>query len=309
MELTILAGGVGAARFLSGLVRAVPSESVTVVINTGDDFVLYGLCISPDIDIVTYTLAEIVHPIQGWGIADDSFKCLSMMERLGHPTWFNLGDQDIGTHLHRTLRLNQGYSLSQVTEEIRTALGVKSRLLPMSNELVRTHIQTGNELIPFQEYLVRRKGRDSVREIVFVGIEQALPAPGVIASLHHASGIIIAPSNPFVSIGTILAVPGIRAVLQKSEAPVIAISPIVGGAAIKGPAAQMMRGLGYEVSPLGIARLYQDILDVLVIDRVDSDLEEIIRELGIRVFVADTIMETEEKKVNLARTILNILKG
>lgn len=306
--LTVLAGGVGAARFLAGLVHAAPPESITAIVNTGDDINMYGLHISPDIDIVTYTLAGIVHPEQGWGVAGDSFECLSVLRKLGHQIWFNLGDRDLGVHIHRTLRLSQGRTLALVTDEIRKALGVRCAILPMSNDPVRTYINNGHEVVAFQDYFVRRKAMDPVKEIVFSGVDQARPAPGVLEAIAEASGVIVAPSNPFVSIGTILAIPGVREALKQTGAPVAAISPIVGGATLKGPADRMMAGLGHEVSALGVARLYRDFVDVMVIDIQDGGLRGDIEKLGLKVVVTDTIMSGMDKKINLARTILNCLE-
>jgi LPPG:FO 2-phospho-L-lactate transferase len=307
-KLTVLAGGVGAARFLSGLIHVTPPETVTAVVNTGDDLTLYGLHISPDIDIITYTLADIVDPEQGWGVADDSFHCLSMLNSLGHAIWFHLGDRDLGTHIHRTLRMQQGWQLDQVTEEIRVALNVKIKIIPMTNYPVMTKIDTGTEVLPFQEYFIKRRARERIEEIIFDGIEDALPAPNVLESLEAADAVIVAPSNPFVSIGTILSVPGVRNAVHSSYAPVAGISPIVGGAAVKGPAAQMMSDLGHEVSALGVARIYRDLLDVMIIDEQDRTLKDKIERLGIRAVVTDTIMSSMEKKISLSQTVLKVLE-
>jgi LPPG:FO 2-phospho-L-lactate transferase len=307
-EFTVLAGGVGAARFLSGLVNVIPPETVTVIVNTADDLTLYGLYISPDIDIIMYTLAGIVSPERGWGVANDSFHCLSMLDTLGNSTWFNLGDKDLGTHIHRTLRLQQGWTLDQITEEIKTALNVKTKILPMTNHRVMTKINTGTEILPFQEYFVKRNAQDRVKEIIFEGIEDASPAPTAIESIETAKSVIIAPSNPFVSIGPILSVQGVRNAIRSTDAIVAAISPIVGGTAIKGPAAQMMDDLHHEVSALGIARIYQDLLDVMIIDEQDKNLKHEIEELGIRSVVTDTIMCSSKKKISLSNAILKALE-
>jgi LPPG:FO 2-phospho-L-lactate transferase len=307
-KLTVLAGGVGAARFLSGLLHVTPPETVTAVVNTGDDLTLYGLYISPDIDIITYTLAGMVDPEQGWGVADDTFHCLSMLDCYGHATWFNLGDRDLGTHIHRTLRMQQGWQLDQVTEEIRVALNVKIKIIPMTNHPVMTKIDTGTEVLPFQEYFVKRSARDRVEEIIFEGIEDASPAPQVLESLEAADAVIVAPSNPFVSIGTILSVPGVRNAVLSTDAPVVGISPIVGGAAVKGPAARMMDDLGHEVSALGVARIYRDFLDVMIIDEQDRMLKNKVEGLGIRAVVTDTIMSSLQKKISLSHTVLKALE-
>ena len=307
-KLAVLAGGVGAAKFLTGLVRVTPPETVTIIVNTGDDLLLYGLYISPDTDIITYTLAGIVNTEQGWGIAEDSSHCLSMLDQLGHTPWFYLGDRDLGTHIHRTMRIQQGWQLDQITEEIRTALKVKTKIIPMTNHPVMTKIDTGSEILPFQEYFVKRSARDRVEEIIFEGIEDASPVPLVLESIEDAEAVIIAPSNPFVSIGPILSVPGVRNAILSTEATIVGISPIVGGAAIKGPAARMMGDLHHEVSALGVARIYQDLLDVMIIDQQDRTLKGRIERLGIKVVVTDTIMSSLEKKMALSHTVLNALE-
>ncbi len=307
-ELTVLAGGVGAARFLSGLVHITSQEKITVIVNTGDDLTSYGLYISPDLDIITYTLAGIIHPERGWGVVNDSFNCLSMLNRLGHTTWFNLGDMDLATHIHRTYRLQQGWTLDRITEEIRTVLNVKTKIIPMTNNRVMTKIHTGTEILPFQEYFVKRHAQDRVNEILFEGIEDASPAPKVIESIEAAEAVIIAPSNPLVSIGPILSVPGVRNAIHRTDSPVAAISPIVGGAAIKGPAARMMCDLHHEVSAFGVARIYKDLLDIMIIDEQDRELKNAIEELGIRVVVTDTIMSSFQKKINLSHAVMKALE-
>ncbi len=315
-KLTVLAGGVGAARFLEGLVQVVPPETITAVVNTGDDAEFYGLYVSPDIDIVTYTLAGMVHPEQGWGLAGDTFNCLTALDALGHPVWFNLGDKDFATHIHRTLRMREGRTLAEVTDEIRTALDVKIKIIPMTNEPVRTIIDNGEELLSFQEYFVKRRAQDAVQKIVLEGIEHAVPAPGVLEAIESSDAVIIAPSNPFVSIGTILSVPGIRkAVTVKAgksssrKGVVLAISPIVGGETIKGPAADMMKSLGHDVSSVGIARLYRDIVNIFVIDEQDADCKERIKELGMTAGVTDTVMGSLQKKKSLAEFVLQRVLG
>jgi len=307
-KITVLAGGVGAARFLSGLVHVQNPETIIAIVNTADDLTWCGLYISPDIDTVTYTLAGMVHPKRGWGVENDSFHCLKMLGRLGHSTWFNLGDRDLGIHIHRTFRLKQGWTLDQVTDEIRTALNVRTIILPMTNHRVSTKINTGVEVLPFQEYFVKRNAKDGVKEILFDGIEDASPAPQVIEAIETAEYVIIAPSNPFVSIGPILSVPGVRSTLFHTNARVAAISPIVGGAAVKGPAARMMGDLHHEVSALGISRIYRELLDVMIIDEQDAHLKNEIEKLGIRVVVCDTIMSSLQKKLDLSNTVLKGLE-
>ncbi|HDI00888.1 MAG TPA: 2-phospho-L-lactate transferase [Candidatus Bathyarchaeota archaeon] len=308
--IVALAGGVGAARFLQGLVRVVEPGDITAIVNTGDDIELHGLYISPDVDIVLYTLAGIVDEQKGWGIKGDTFYCLEMLGRYGLETWFKLGDKDLATHIYRTMLLRAGYTLSQATEAIRKALGVEVRVIPMSDQPVRTIIITDKGPMHFQEYLVKRGARDAVLGVRFEGVEAAEPAPGVLEAIEGAEGIIICPSNPIVSIGTILALRGVREALREVEAPIVAISPIVGGAPVKGPADKLMRGLGIEVSAYGVASLYKDFLDYIIIDEVDRGLRERIeQELSIRVVVANTLMKTLEDKVRLAKLAVGLIRG
>lgn len=302
--ITTLAGGVGAARFLQGLVQVVPPASVTALVNTGDDFELHGLHIAPDLDIVTCTLAGLIDETQGWGIAGDSFACLEWLGRLGGPTWFNLGDRDLALHIRRTALLRAGATLSQVAEQFRQTLGVAVRILPMSDQRVPTHIRTPAGEFHFEEYMVERRAQDEVLGVRFVGIEAAASAPGLLATLHAAEAVLLAPSNPVVSIGPILALPGVRAALRTTRAPVVGISPIVGGRAIKGPAVPLLRAVGAEASAVGVARLYADFLDVLVIDQVDSGLQGQVEALGVRAVVTDTIMRGPAEKAALAQVAL-----
>ena len=306
--ITTLAGGVGAARFLQGLVHVVPPEEIVTIVNTGDDIEFYGLHISPDVDIVTYTLAGIVDEEKGWGIRGDTFNCLEMLRKYGYETWFMLGDKDLATHIHRTLLLKSGLKLSEVTEKIRKALGVKVKIIPMTDDKVQTKIVTNVGEMHFQEYLVKRKAQDPVLDVKFEGIERAEPAPGVIEAILNADGIIICPSNPIVSIGPILSIKGVKEALKKTKAKIVAISPIVRGAPIKGPADKLMQGLGIEVSALGIAKIYKNFLDALVIDNVDRDLKPKIEEIGIKVHVTDTIMRTLESKIKLAKETFKLLE-
>jgi LPPG:FO 2-phospho-L-lactate transferase len=298
-----LAGGVGAARFLSGLVRVVSEEELVVVVNTGDDIELYGLHISPDIDIVAYTLAGMVDEAKGWGVKEDSFHCLEMLRSYGYETWFNVGDKDLATHLHRTSLLMRGFKLSEVTAEICRILGLKVRILPMTDDRFETWVQTEAGNMHFQEYMVKRGGRDAVLGVKLIGSEIAAPAPEVIDSILGSRLIIVCPSNPIVSIGTILSVKGVREALSKSEGRKIAVSPIVAGAPIKGPADKLMRGLGLEVSAYSVAWLYRDFLDTFILDFADEKERKRIEKLGIRVVVANTIMKTLEDKIGLARIV------
>jgi len=302
--ITALAGGVGAARFLSGLVRVIPEKELSVIVNTGDDIELYGLHVSPDLDIVSYTLAGMVDEEKGWGIRGDTFCCLEMLRSYGFETWFNLGDKDLATHLYRTSLLKRGYKLSVVTAEISRALGLKVRILPMTDDRCETWVTTELGSMHFQEYIVRRGGRDAVLGVKLVGAEAAEAAPGVIDSILGSELVIVCPSNPIVSIGTILSVRGVREALRRSEARKIGISPIVAGAPIRGPADRLMKGLGLEVSAYSVACLYKDFLDVFVLDVADEMAKMKIEKLGIKVVTANTIMKTVRDRVELARIVV-----
>jgi len=303
--IVTLAGGVGAARFLEGVVQVVPPEDVIAIVNTGDDITLHGLYISPDVDIVTYTLAGIVEPSQGWGVRGDTTNTLGMLKMLGADTWFLLGDQDLAVHIRRTELLRTGMPLSQIADQFRRALGVATRVIPMCDEPVGTYIQTSAGLMHFEHYLVQRHAQDEVLGVHFEGAAAARPAPGVLQAIRDAEAILIAPSNPIVSVGTILAVPGMRAALESTSAPIVAVSPIVGGAAIKGPAAPLMQALGYEVSARGVAQCYAGLADVLVIDQVDAALADDIRAGGMEVVIADTIMRGPAEKRTLAHAAID----
>lgn len=302
--IVVLAGGVGAARFLQGLVQVVPQERITVIGNTGDDREFYGLHVSPDLDIVTYTLAGVVDEVQGWGIRGDTNNTMQQLTAYGNEDWFLLGDRDLATHIHRTNLLRQGKTLSAVTDDLRQRFGLSIRLLPMSDQPVATHVRTPAGLLHFEEYFVQRRAMDEVQDVVFVGVETAQPAPGVLDALKQAEAILIAPSNPIVSIGSILAVPGIHDVLHEASGMVVAVSPIVGGAPIKGPADKLMRGLGLDVSAVGVARCYRDFLDVMVVDEQDAHLIPAIEDLGIPAVATNTIMRDLAAKAELARQVL-----
>ncbi len=302
--IVVLAGGVGAARFLQGLVQVVPQERLTVIVNTGDDRDFYGLHVSPDLDIVMYTLADVVDEVHGWGIRNDTYATMQQLTHYGNEDWFMLGDRDLATHIHRTNLLRQGKPLSEVTEELRNCFGLQIRILPMTDHPVATHIQTPVGLLHFQEYMVKRRCADEVQDVVFVGASESRPSPGVLDAIKEAEAILIAPSNPIVSIGSILAVPGIHDALHEASGMVVAVSPIVGGAPIKGPADKLMRGLGMEVSPVGVARCYRDFLDVMVIDKQDEHLLSEIEDLGIPAVATNTIMRDMAAKAALARKVL-----
>jgi len=284
-----------------------PQENLTVIVNTGDDIDLYGLHVSPDPDIVMYTLAGIADEEKGWGIRGDTFGCLDMLQKYGLETWFKLGDRDLATHLYRTQLLKSGFTLDQATRKLCGALGLRVKVLPMTNEKVVTRIITENGEMHFEEYLIKRGAKDKVLNVVFEGAELSEPAPGVVESLRNADGVILCPSNPIVSIGPILSVKGIRESLKETKAKVVAISPIVGGATIKGPADKLMHGLGLEVSAYTVASLYRDFLDVFVFDRVDRREKKRIEELGVEAVTANTIMRSLEDKVKLAKLALKVL--
>ena len=306
-RIVALAGGVGAARFLAGLVRVIAPQKLFVIGNTGDDAEIHGLEISPDLDTVVYTLAGLADPVRGWGLEGDTFRCLQALGRLGAETWFQLGDRDLATHLYRTERLRQGATLTEVTGEIAGALGVRARVVPMSDQPVRTRVETRRGSLDFQTYFVRRRARDAVLSVRLAGVEEARPAPGVLEAVAEARAVVVCPSNPILSIGPILAVPGIREALRNTRAPVAAISPIVGGRALKGPAARMMRSMGLRPSALQVAELYRDFLDVFVLDRLDESLAPRIEALGMRAVVTNTIMTGLTEKKALARVVVQAL--
>lgn len=306
--IVALAGGVGAAKFLRGLIEVIPPEELIVISNTGDDIELFGLHISPDIDIVAYTLSGLVDDERGWGIRGDTFNSLDMVRRYGEATWFNLGDRDLATHFLRTQRLRAGHGLAAITAELCTALGLTSRILPMCEQPVPSLVRTPAGLFHFQEYLVQRGGEEEVLEVIYQDVEYATPAPGVLDALARAEAILICPSNPVISVGTILAVPGIRDALRRSPASVVAVSPIIQGATLKGPADKMLRGLGFEVSAAGVARYYGELLDGFIIDTLDAALQARVREQVAHVDVTNTIMQTLDDKVALARIALTLAR-
>ncbi len=302
--ITALAGGVGAARFLSGLTRIVKQEDLTIIVNTGDDIELQGLHISPDLDTIVYTLAGVVDEVKGWGIRGDTFQFLDALKKLGLETWFAVGDRDLATHVFRTALLKRGKKLSDVTAALTDAFRVAAKILPMTDDTFETRIVTERGTVHFQEYLVKRQAQDKVLGVEFVGAEDAKPAAGVVEAVQNSDLLVVCPSNPVVSIGTILSVNGIRDVVRRSKARKVAVSPIVAGEVIKGPAPQLLRGLGIEVSAYSVAKLYADFLDVFIIDNADLVEKERIEKLGVKVKVTNTIMRTLDDKVNLARIAL-----
>lgn len=315
-SVVTIAGGVGAARFLRGLVRALPPAAVTTIVNVADDVVLHGLAISPDLDTVVYTVAGEIDPERGWGLRDETWQAMATVRRYGGIGWFNLGDRDLGTHLYRTQRLRDGASLSTVTAEIAAAWELGLRVLPVSDDRVETRVtlRDGDDETPaggevnFQEYFVKRRHGVAVTSVRFVGVEDARPAPGVLEAIASAGAVVIAPSNPIVSIGPVLAVPGVRAAVCARRDRTVAISPIVGGAALKGPADRMLVELGHESSVVGVARLYRDLASVLVVDEADRHLAPAVEDAGMRCVVTDTIMRDPDVAATLARTTLDALR-
>ncbi len=304
LTVTALAGGVGAARFLRGLVRVINPANLCVIVNTGDDEEFFGLSVSPDIDTITYTLADAVDHSKGWGLPDESFRCLESLKRYYPDTWFGLGDTDLATHLFRTQQLRQGKTLTEVTAAIAESWGVKATVLPMSNDPVRTVVHTQAGALPFQEYFVKGRGEGNVKKVELRGIENALAAPGVCDAIRSAQLVILPPSNPIVSIGPIMGLPGVRESLQETPAPIIGISPLVAGKPIKGPADRMLSGLGIEASAAGVAGMYTDFLDSFVIDTQDAGQQARLEAQGLTVQVTDTIMTDMDKSVTLAQTVV-----
>jgi LPPG:FO 2-phospho-L-lactate transferase len=304
MKIVALAGGVGASKLLFGLARVMDSRALTIVVNTGDDLSMHGLEISPDLDIVTYTLAGVVNLKTGWGFAGDTFNFRDRLAVFSGPQWFNLGDRDLATHVYRTELLDSGATLTKIAEKIRVALGVKARILPMSDTPVRTLIDTPHGTLKFQEYLVKLRARPIVRSVRFEGSAKSRPAPGVLEAISNADGIVICPSNPLISIGPILAVPGIREALEKRRDRVAAVCPIVGGKSLKGPSDRMMKQMGHDVSALGVARIYRQFCGSMIVDRSDADHSARIEALDMRTIVAPTVMNTAGDKMKLARLVL-----
>ncbi len=307
--IVVLTGGTGGAKFVEGLHAVLRPEELTVVVNTGDDLEWWGLHVSPDLDSITYALAKLLSRERGWGVEGDTFECLERMRRLGAPSWFQLGDRDLATHIRRTALLKAGKSLSAATQDITRAFGVSSEILPMSDDRVETRVATGPGELAFQEYFVRERHRLKVSGVRFVGSESARPAPGVLEAIGSADAVLLAPSNPITSIGPILAVPGIREALRATRAKVAAVSPIVGGKAVSGPAGELMRSQGLPVSASGVAQAYADFLDVLVCDETDADGRAKIEKHGVEAHVAHTVMRSAADKARLAEAVLEAMGG
>jgi len=308
MRVVALAGGVGGAKLAEGLYGVLPPDHLSVVVNTGDDLDLYGLRVCPDLDTVLYTLSGLADSVQGWGIAGDTFATLDLLGRYGAPTWFRLGDRDLATHIRRSELLRGGARLTAVMDGLARALGVHARLLPMCDEPVVTRVRTPDGVLDFQDYFVRRRHGDPVLGLEFTGIDAARVTDEVRDAVAEATAIVLCPSNPFVSVAPILAVPGLRDLLRSVGAPIVAVSPIVGGQALRGPAAAMLAALGHEVSALGVARLYQGLARGFVLDEEDSALAPAVEALGMRALVAPAVMRGPDDRRRLAAAVLSLVQ-
>ncbi len=307
--IVVLTGGTGGAKLVDGLRKIVPPRNLTFIVNTGDDFQWWGLHISPDLDSITYVLSGMLSKDRGWGVEGDTFQCLEAMRKLGQPAWFQVGDRDLSTHLLRTQLLREGKSLGEATAEITRNLGVESMVLPMTNSPVETRITIPEGEISFQDYFVRRRFRDPVSSVRFAGAEDSTPAPGVRQAIQQATAVILAPSNPITSIGPMLAVPGIREALRETKASVTAITPIVGNAAVSGPAGALMAAQGLPVSIHGVAEAYRDFLDYLVVDSSDQDHAPGLRRSGLEICLTQTIMKSDVERIDLARAVLSFVSN
>ncbi len=308
-RVAVLCGGVGGSRFVRALSYILPHDNITAIINTGDDEEFHGLYVSPDPDIVTYALGGVIDDERGWGIRGDAFRWLEQIRRYGHDTWFNIGDRDLATHLHRTRLRAEGWTATRIMADIAAAFDVHVRLLPMSDDRVRTIVETDAGDLPFQRYLVERHAQDAVHSVRFEGASDARPAPGVIDAIAAADVIFIAPSNPIASIGTILAVPGIRDAIEARRAQCVALSPIIGGRSLQPPAGEMMSGLGLSVDVVGVAEVYAGLISGIVIDRADELHASTLATRRIGVLVADTVMHDEAASRNLAHKALTFVRG
>lgn len=300
MNFVVFAGGVGGAKLSSGMARSVGAELLTVIVNTADDLEMHGLHVSPDLDTVMYTLAGIANPEMGWGIVGDTFNNFDMLDKMGMSPWFRLGDRDLAIHLTRTQLMRDGKSLSEAVAFIAQQLGVKSRILPMTNDRVRTIVDTDEGLFSFQEYFVKSRWRPVVRSLIYEGAEEAEPLPAAVRAIETADTIIIAPSNLYLSIDPILSMSEVKDALLNASAPIIAVTPIIGGEAVKGPAAKLMRELGEEPSAAAVAEHYADFINGFVLDERDAHLKETIENMGLGVFVTDTLMKDDDDRARLA---------
>lgn len=305
--ICVLSGGTGGAKFVDGLRQVMPAEEITIVVNTGDDLLWWGLYVSPDIDSITYVLSGLLSRERGWGVKGDTFLCLQAMGQLGEPTWFHAGDRDLAVHLLRSRLLAEGKTLSEATSVICGKLGVKARILPMSNSRIETRVNTPVGELSFEEYFVQRWYQDPVNSVRFAGASDAEPAPGVIDAISSADAVLIAPSNPITSVGPILAVPGIRDSLLRARGKIAAVSPIVGNAPVAGPAGILMAAQGLPCSIAGVAKAYEDFLDVLICDTRDARNADALRKSGLRVQCTQTIMRSPDDKAALARETLSLV--
>ncbi len=304
-HVVLLIGGVGGAKLAAGMAEVLPPGALTIIVNTGDDFEHLGLHVSPDLDTVMYTLAGLANQTTGWGVADDTFQAVEMAARYGAPEWFRLGDRDLGTNLVRTMRLRAGATLTEIVCQMSAALGIRHTLLPMSDDAVRTQVDTDQGELAFQEYFVRERWQPAVREIRFIGAADARPTSRVIKALDCATLIVIGPSNPYLSIDPILAVPGIRSRIAASPAPCVAISPLIAGQAVKGPTAKLMAELGIDVSPLTVVNHYRDLLNAIILDEVDHALCQAVEQTGVRAVTYPILMKSLQDKVAVAEFLLN----
>jgi LPPG:FO 2-phospho-L-lactate transferase len=302
--ITVLTGGTGGAKFLDGLRQILKPEDLTIIVNTGDDMVWWGLYVSPDIDSITYMFAGKLSPDRGWGVKGETFHCLRTMGQLGQPIWFHAGDRDLATHILRSKLLADGKTLSEVTAEIASKYGIRTRILPMSNSRVETRVMTPVGELSFEEYFVQRWYQDPVESVRFAGSSDAEPAPGVVEAIRSAEFVLLAPSNPITSIAPILAVPGIREALRETRARTVAVSPIVAGKAVSGPAGTLMAAEGFEVSVAGVADCYRDFLDILVVDSSDAQAAKGLHQSGMRVHCTRTIMRTAKERIALAKAVM-----
>jgi len=307
LKIVALAGGVGGAKLADGLAKVLQPDQITIVVNTADDFTHMGLRISPDLDTVCYTLAGLENPVTGWGRINETWNVFNQLKQMGQPDWFQLGDSDFATHIIRTFRLNAGWTLSQITHDFCYRWSIKVKVLPMSDQIIQTQIHSDEGDLEFQEYFVHRRCEPVIKGFKFLGIEDSIPAPGVMMAIEKADAVIICPSNPLVSIDPILSVPNIQAALK--DKLVMAISPIIGGATVKGPAAKMFSELGIQPSAFAVAKHYGSIIDSLLIDNIDRGMAERINALGIQTSITDILMRDKVDRSRLATEIIEYIQG
>lgn len=304
-RVVVLSGGIGGVKLVEGLQELLPAEALSVVCNTGDDQEFWGMHVSPDVDTVLYTLAGLINRDQGWGLDSESFQALELLERYGEPTWFKIGDRDLATHVLRTDMLRQGLRLTEITADLARRLGIGCRVIPMSDDRLRTKVLTPDGVLDFQEYFVRRRYEPPVEEVRYDGADNAMPSPEAVAAILSATTIILAPSNPIASIGPMLAIAGLRQALTQASGMRIAVSPLIGGEAVKGPTVPMMQAAGLAISPVGVSQAYDGLIDAIVIDRQDVAYKPALEEYGLKVLVTDTLMEGFEGRLRLAAEVLD----